>query len=94
MFRYGTMPRKSCSLSSGVGDGIAYVPCHLAGCRAPELADGAVRKQIDAISERHLAQLMKFTEDLKDQDVGTILSDFNTEKSHGIALLEAKLQFW
>lgn len=36
--------RKELSLPAGVGDGVAFCPCPLAGCRAVELACGAVEK--------------------------------------------------
>ena len=86
--------RRSLSLKHGEGDGVGYFPCPLAGCRAMEIADGALEQVIEATAGRYLTELMEMTEDVGADDTTMILTDFHAGKAHVFAALQAKLHFW
>ena len=73
--------RASLSLAPGVGDGIAFSPCPLAGFRAWELADGALEKHMESLSETYLAEIMEMTEQVTETELQIILHDFSTGKA-------------
>ena len=86
--------RASLSLAPGVGDGIAFSPCPLAGFRAWELADGALEKHMESLSETYLAEIMEMTEQVTETELQIILHDFSTGKAHVHMALHEKLKFW
>ena len=86
--------RKRLGLPTGVGDGVSFGPCPLAGLRAVDFATGAVARYIEVLAESYLGLIMEYAAGINESFVETLLSDFNLGKAHAIAYLDEKLKFW
>ena len=85
--------RKDCGLS-GSGDGFAFKPCPLAGCRAFELANGAVKEQLQQVAAMSHEQILSDCEYLTEEQIGHLLDNFESAKNVVLASTMNKLQHW
>jgi len=82
--------RSECGDSATAG-----LPCPLRGCRAPEVADGELLRQLDKCFSRALG---KFTLEwrcrLSEEDWAFFLSEFAKGKSHVVYIVTMKTENW
>jgi predicted secreted protein len=69
--------------------------CPLAGCRAPELAAGAVQDMLETVSDFcHADLLQKMPTGLREEDRVSVFRDFGLAKSYFLMGLQMKFDCW